>query len=131
MNRVVSGFFNRTTCCLLGVLLCTGIPASADDDYLRVLEAEAVDTGGHTSPDDASSVARSARKVRSVTDNQTIRSSMGFGEFESELQANYSGTWLLYNKLTHAQRKTVYSTYQEDNRTSKVREVIVRLLSPG
>jgi len=107
------------------------MPACADDDYLRVLEAEAADTGGHSNPGAAAPVARPARKVRSVQDNQTIRSSMGFGEFEAELNANFSGTWLLYDKLSTAQRKAVYSAYQKDNRTSKVRETIVKLLSPG
>ena len=54
---------------------------------------------------------------------------MGFEEFEVELNTNFSGTWFLYDKLTSAQRKNVYNAYQVDNRTARVRETIVKLLS--
>lgn len=56
---------------------------------------------------------------------------MGFKEFEAELKASFSGTWFLYEKLSREQREAVYSVYQKDNRTSQVREIIVKLLSSG
>lgn len=126
----MSGFINRYLACLVVAALWSALPASAADDYLSILEAEADDTGNRT---DATNVvvpnARSAKKVRSVQDNQTIRPAMGFDEFETELNSNYAGTWFLYEKLTSAQRKAVYGVYQEDNRTAQVREKIVKLLS--
>jgi len=111
--------------------LWLAMPARAEDDYLSALEAEAYETGGHSTADTATPVARHAKKVRSVKDNQSIMPALGFEEFETELSANFSGTWLLYDKLTKGQRKAVYRAYQEDNRTSVVREMIVKLLSSG
>jgi hypothetical protein len=124
----VSGFFYRTLACLVCVGLCLVRPVLAEDDYLSILEAEADDTGGHAQETTATSV-RSVKEVRSVRDHQIIRPAMSFDEFESELNTFYSGTWFLYEKLNNRQRKTVYGVYQEDNRTAKVRETIVRLLS--
>jgi hypothetical protein len=69
------------------------------------------------------------RKIRSVQDNQTIRPSLGFEEFEAERNAYYTGTWFLYEKLTGKQRKAIYSSYRQDNRTAKVREKIVGLMT--
>jgi hypothetical protein len=105
------------------------MPFCAADDYLSILEAEADDTGGRTDVANIAPATRPAREVRSVKDNQTIRPALGFEEFEAELNAHYSGTWFLYDKLTSDQRRAVYSAYQEDNHTAKVRERIVKLLS--
>jgi len=126
---IVRGFCNRRLACLAGISLMYVMQAGAQDDYLSILEAEADATGGRTNTGDVAPAARSAKKVRTVQDNQTIRPAMGFEEFEAELGANFSGTWFLYDKLARKQRKTVYSAYQEDNRTAHVREVIVKLLS--
>ncbi|MEZ5542221.1 MAG: hypothetical protein R3F42_09260 [Pseudomonadota bacterium] len=127
---IVSGIGKRGLACLAGMMLSLAVPAGAADDYLSILEAEANDTGGQTdSTNVAVPAARSVKKVRSVQDNQTIRPAMGFEEFERELNANFSGTWFLYDKLNGEQRKTVYRAYQDDNRTANVREQIVRLLS--
>lgn len=109
--------------------LCIGVPAGASDDYLSILDAEADDTGGLSNATTVESAGRTEKKVRSVSDNQIIRPAMGFEEFETELDAHYSGTWLLYSKLGQRQRAAVYSAYQEDNSTAHVREAIVRQLS--
>ncbi|MGB5473755.1 MAG: hypothetical protein WBQ78_09785 [Gammaproteobacteria bacterium] len=115
--------------CLAGISLMYAMQAGAQDDYLSILEAEADDTGGPTNTGDAAPAARPAKKFRSVQDNQVIRPAMGFEEFEAELSANFTGTWILYDKLAIRQRAAVYSAYQEDNRTEQVREVIVKMLS--
>jgi hypothetical protein len=120
---------NRILALLLGVLPGFALPVCAAEDYLSILEAEADDTGGRTDAANIAPAARPAREVRSVKDNRTIRPALGFEEFEAELNAHYSGSWFLYDKLTSDQRMAVYSAYQEDNRTSKVREKIVELLS--
>lgn len=125
----MSGFINRCIASLAGVLLLFTMQAGAQDDYLSILEAEADDTGGRGDMPDVTPVVRPAKKVRSVQDNQIIRPAMGFEEFEVELNTNFSGTWFLYDKLTSAQRKNVYNAYQVDNRTARVRETIVKLLS--
>lgn len=127
-NCIVSGFINRSLVCLVCIGLCLARPVHAEDDYLSILEAEADDTGGRAQVTGATPV-RSVKEVRSVQDHQVIRPAMSFDEFEKELSDFYSGTWFLYDKLTGQQRKTVYGVYQADNRTAKVRETIVRLLS--
>lgn len=125
----MSGSINRGLACLVLIPLWLAMPASAEDDYLSVLEAEADETGGRSTAETATEVDRPAKKVRTVQDNQAIQPALGFEEFEAELNANFSGTWFLYEKLTRGQRKAVYHAYQEDNRTSIVREMIVKLLS--
>lgn len=117
--------------CLFGIALWVATPAGADDGYLSALEAEANDTGGRMEEATVSSAARPEKKVRTVQDNLTIRPALGFKEFEAELNTNFSGTWFLYEKLAGAQRRAVYSAYQQDNRTARVREMIVKLLSSG
>jgi hypothetical protein len=125
----VSGYFSRGLASVAVLALCTCLPAGAADDYLSILEAEADDTGGLSNTATLESAGRSGKEVRSVTDHQIIRPAMGVEEFEAELSAHFSGTWLLYSKLPARQRKMVNSAYQEDNRTANVREAIIRQLS--
>jgi hypothetical protein len=125
----VSGYFSRDSACAALLALCTCMPAAAADDYLSILEAEANDTGGLSNAATLESAGRTGKEVRSVRDHQTIRPAMGVEEFEAELGAHFSGTWLLYSKLPARQRKRVYSAYQEDNSTANVREAIIRQLS--
>jgi len=125
----VTGFSKRCVVCLVGISVWVAIPAGADDDYLSILEAEARDTGGRVDEATVSDVARPEIKVRSVQDNQTIKPAMDFEAFEVELNTYYSGTWFLYEKLDSEQRRAVYSTYRQDNRTASVREKIVKLLT--
>ena len=69
--------------------------------------------------------------MRSVSDSQFIPEGLDFKGFEAELDANYSGTWFLYIKLSARQRKTVYETYRKDNSSAAVREEVVRQLASG
>lgn len=126
---IVSGYVSRCLACAAVLALCVSRPAGAADDYLSILEAEADDTGGLSNTATVESAGRTEKRVRSVRDHQTIRPAMGFEEFEAELSAHFSGTWLLYSKLAGKQRAAVYSEYQQDNSTAKVREAIVRQLS--
>lgn len=108
---------------------CICGPAGAADDYLSILEAEADETGGLSNTATVESLGRADKKVRSVTDNQSIRPAMGLEDFETELSSHFAGTWVLYSKLAGKQRAAVYSAYQEDNSMANVREAIVRQLS--
>jgi len=56
---------------------------------------------------------------------------LSFAEFEAVLDSQYSGSHLLYIRLSKRDRELVYRKYQDDNRISSVREEIVRLLSAG
>jgi lipopolysaccharide export LptBFGC system permease protein LptF len=106
------------------------VAVQAEDDYLRLLEAEAADTGAISesgaSPDNANS---QNKKVRNVKADKTIEQGLTFDGFEEILSAHYSGSNFLYVKLSEKERKSVYRFYQRDNRMSSVREEIVRLLS--
>lgn len=127
---------NPVTRCLGGLL--TGlvfwmghvVAVQAEDDYLRLLEAEAADTGASSesgaSPDNANSRNKKGRKVKA---NEVIENGLTFDGFEEILSAHYSGSNFLYVKLSEKERKSVYRFYQSDNRMSSVREEIVRLLS--
>jgi len=107
-----------------------GVPAYADDDYLSALEAEADDTGTRSgSP--VESASKQVRKVKSSQSSDVIEPGLGFEEFEEELGTGYSGSHLLYIKLSKGNRKAVYKFYQGNNRISSIREEIVRRLSSG
>ena len=107
-----------------------GVPVYADDDYLSALEAEANDTGTRSDVPVATA-KKQARKVKSSQASEVIEPGLGFEEFEEELSAGYSGSHLLYIKLSKGDRKAVYKFYQSNNRISSIREEIVRRLSSG
>jgi hypothetical protein len=107
-----------------------GVPAYADDDYLNALEAEADDTGTRSDAPVAAA-NKQARKVKSSQASEAIKPGLGFEGFEEELGAGYSGSHLLYIKLSKGNRKAVYKFYQGNNRISSIREEIVRRLSSG
>jgi hypothetical protein len=118
---------------LIAGTICWLVPlaaASAADDYLSILEAEASDTGSRSEA--APEVAdQKHRKITALGNSKAIESGLTFEAFEELLDSSYSGTHLLYVKLSGRNRKAVYRFYQEDNRISAVREEIVRLLSSG
>jgi hypothetical protein len=92
---------------LAGVL--SGLPQrawSAEDSYLRALEAEASDTGAKNAAA-AEPAPRQAGRADVVQDRETIRPDMDFQGFEAELHAAYPGTSFLYEKLGEPQRKAV------------------------
>jgi hypothetical protein len=100
----------------------------AADDYLSALEAEADDTGV-VSGSISSTAASEEKKARHAPASKVIDAGLSFDEFEEILGTSYSGSNLLYVKLSKGKRKSVYKVYQSDNRISSVREEIVRLLS--
>lgn len=107
------------------------VPVTAADDYLSELEAEADDTGSRSATGADAAPVAGAPHVRSVSDSRFIPEGLDFRAFEAELDANYSGTWFLYVKLSARQRKTVYETYRKDNSSAAVREEVVRQLASG
>ena len=107
-----------------------GVPAHADDDYLSALEAEADDTGTRAVAP-VTTVSKQIRKVKSIQASEVIEPGLGFEEFEEQLSAGYSGSHLLYIKLSKGNQKAVYKFYQDNNRISYIREEIVRRLSSG
>ena len=106
------------------------VAVQAEDDYLRLLEEEAADTGviseSGASPDNANN---QHKKVRNMKANKALEQGLTFDAFEETLSAHYSGSNFLYVKLSEKERQRVYKFYQSDNRMSAVREEIVRLLS--
>jgi hypothetical protein len=126
MEISVRGGF-ALTWLLLGTLLWA-MPVHtvvAADDYLSTLEDEASDTGQRTAAASAPATGTQAQ------DRQLIRAGLGFEEFETELKSAYAGTWFLYARLSEPQRKAVFGAYQNDNRTTSVRDEIVKQLSRG
>ena len=115
----------------LVICLIAVTPVGAADDYLSVLEAEADDTGSRAVDEAGTVPVATAPRVRSVTDNRFIPEGLDFEAFEAELDANYSGTWFLYVKLSAKQRKAVFQTYRKDNSSAAVREEVVRQLASG
>jgi len=103
---------------------------SAADDYLSILEEEANSTGNVAN----ATVTESSPKApvnTNVGENEVIAPGLSFEEFEAVLESQYSGSHYLYIRLSGRDRQKVYRSYQDDNRISSVREVIVRLLSAG
>ena len=114
---------------LLLAIAATGL-AQAADDYLSILEAEALDTADSASTEVVpEKPAEKSQKIKRVTPDKIIEPGLSFEDFEVTLSQRYSGSNFLYVKLTPGKRKGVYQFYQNDNRISSVREEIVRLLS--
>jgi len=114
------------------LLLGCSIPnvAPAADDYLSILEAEA-DSTGSASTVSAAEVGPENHLSSNPGSTKFISPGLSFAEFETVLDEQYSGSHLLYIKLSQQDRQKVYRFYQNDNRISSVREEIVRLLSAG
>jgi len=105
-------------------------PAFAADDYLSILEAEA-DSTGSVSDVTAEDVSLNRPEKIAVGSSNLITPGLSFVEFEAVLDSQYSGSHLLYIRLSKGDREKVYHAYQDDNRISSVRQEIVRLLSAG
>ena len=114
----------------LALAFTTAAMAQAADDYLTILEAEALETGDSApiavTPEKS---AVKSEKIKHLTPDKVIEPGLSFEDFEETLSDRYSGSNFLYVKLTPGKRKGVYEFYQSDNRISSVREEIVRLLS--
>jgi hypothetical protein len=115
---------------LAGVVLsvCCSAPLFAADDYLSALEVKADDNGAGSQTVSAI-VSSPVRKAKPAGAGKVVAKGLTFGEFEETLDSSYSGSNLLYIKLSKNKRKSVYKFYQHNNRISSVREEIVRLLS--
>lgn len=119
---------------LAGLVVCCGIPvpAAAADDYLSILEAEADSTASVAGADDAvEEVVHNRHGKTDFGSSKLVTPGLSFDEFEAELDSRYSGSHLLYIRLSRHERKQVYHAYQDDNRISSIRKEIVRLLSAG
>lgn len=117
---------------LAGLIAWCGVPmfACAADDYLSILEAEADNTGS-ASDITAEEVSNNRPGKTVVGSNKLITPGLNFDEFEAVLDSQYSGSHLLYMRLSQHDREKVYRSYQDNNRISSIREEIVRLLSTG
>lgn len=130
--RVFSNHYLSAAGIMLGfsLLLAPLAGVLAADDYLSALEAEAADTGSTHSQTPASTT-NSHKSVpgKAVRLQKVITPGLDFDQFEAELHRHYSGTHLLYMKLSAARRKAAWEHYQQDNALSAVREDIVSLMS--
>ncbi len=108
-----------------------GMTLQANDDYLSMLEAEAGDTDAKSGMSADPVSHEPPAKKHYVKKSDVIQSGLDFEGFEEELDGNYSGSHLLYVKLSNSNRRRVYKSYKEDNRISAIREKIVKLLSSG
>jgi hypothetical protein len=108
-----------------------GMTLQANDDYLSILEAEAGDTDARSGESAEPVSHMQPAKKHYAKKSDVIQSGLDFEGFEEELDSNYSGSHLLYVKLSNNKRRRVYKSYKEDNRISAIREEIVRLLSSG
>ncbi len=101
------------------------------DDYMSILESEANDIGTSTieSTDDDVSDAGSKPRKKNARLSMEIPQGLDFKEFEEELSINYSGSNILYTKLSNESKHAVYKEYQSDNRISSVRKEIIDQLA--
>ena len=127
---------NAVTRCFGGLIsglvlwLSPIITVQAEDDYLRLLEAEAADTGAGSEPVESLENAKiQNKKARNLKVDKAIEQGLTFEEFEETLSTHYSGSNFLYMKLTEKERKGIYKYYQSNNLIASVREEIVRRLS--
>ena len=108
-----------------------GMGLQANDNYLSMLEAEAGDTDAKSGMSAAPVSHEPPVKKHYAKKSDVIHPGLDFEGFEEELDSNYSGSHLLYVKLSSSKRQRVYKSYKEDNRISAIREKIVKLLSSG
>lgn len=127
---------NAVTRCFGGLMtglvlsLSPIVTVQAEDDYLRLLEAEAADTGAGSEPVESLENAKiQNKKARNLKVDKAIEQGLTFEEFEETLSTHYSGSNFLYMKLTEKERKGIYKYYQSNNLIASVREEIVRRLS--
>ena len=106
-------------CVVLMVLLLALASAGlvqAADDYLSILEAEALETGdGSSAAHAVEKPSKRSEKIKHVTPDKLIEPGLSFEDFEITLSNHYSGSNFLYVKLTAGKRKRVYRFYQGDN----------------
>ena len=129
INTVTRGFVSLMTGL---VFWLSPVVVQAEDDYLGLLEAEAVDTGegaGSESTISSDNTNSRNKKAMIMKADKKIEQGLTFEAFEEVLSTRYSGSNFLFVKLSEKERKSIYKFYQGDNRISSVREEIVRRLS--
>jgi hypothetical protein len=115
----------RTARILVAGLILWALPGlglQANDDYLSILEAEAGDTDARAGMSAAPVSHEPPAKKHYAKKSDVIRSGLDFEGFEEELDSNYSGSHLLYVKLSSSNRQRVYKSYKEDNRISAMQK---------
>ena len=121
-------------------LLVTSPAFATEDDYLKMLEGEAasleLDPSGQLGREAEAGAAKTGQRQQDVfrrqvtLDRENLPNSMPQDEFESVLRDNFYGTYLFYQRLNSADRRTVYYRYSKAESTNleNVRKNILELL---
>lgn len=103
-------YTNKSGTLLLSIIVVLSAnPASAQDNYLDMLDAysDDVTNAGQSSDGKADAGKR--------------------GTFENQLRRNFKGSYVLYSKLSDASKEEVFKKYQQTGRVADVRSLIVKL----
>ena len=121
-------------------LLATSPAFAAEDDYLKMLEGEAasleLDPSGQLVREAEVGAVKSGQHQQDVfrrqvtLDGENLPKGMAQDAFESVLRDNFYGTYLFYQRLNTADRRTVYYRYTKAESTNleNVRKNILELL---
>ena len=110
---------------VIGVV-CTNIAFGVDDDYLKILEAEAakIDTGALLleKPAQEKNVGQGSVHQPGVIPNEANR--VKDGTFEAFLR-KHMGTYSVYQSLIEKDREEVFRAFKQGRSFSDVRQMIV------
>jgi hypothetical protein len=105
------------------VLPLDGRTATAYDDYLRQIEADAKRLA-------ATPITTKAAPVENTFDTlERLPLGLQKEEFEKVLQDQFIGTYVFYQRLNPDDKGKVFDLYRQDNRVSAIREQTLRLLA--
>jgi hypothetical protein len=111
---------------LIGGLLfipLDGQTATAYDDYLRQIEADAKRLA-------ATPITTKAAPVENTFDTiERLPLGLQREEFEKVLHDQFIGTYVFFQRLNPDDKRKVFDLYRQDNRVSTVREQTLRLLA--
>lgn len=118
-------FFNRTQkniLCITALLASFGTVAS-DDEYLKMLENEAMDleidksgqleNEGSADKDSIEAVIKESWKVKGVLEGDVFPQGLTQDEFEELLKQNFYGSYVFFRKLNSIDQQTVYFNYKQ------------------
>lgn len=97
--------------CLSAPLVSWG---GSDDDYLKMLEAEA--ESPMTKPDSIISEAESQSKSALIVEKKELIT--GIADFEKALRSEYPESYEMYSQFNQQQKKTVYRSFTKRKRLS-------------
>ena len=102
----------------------SGTALGANNSYLDALEAEAAAAPTETqqAPEKAVSETEAKSLINKLPEGLTQT------DLEGLLKDGFYGSYMFYNKLTSAQKETVYKQYQGDPTLKGVRDKIMELL---